>query len=607
MCPMRRFQEEGLRPGDLPVEGGSLGKVLTDATRSLAPALLVVTAFLGCAWLSWRRLGSLIIDGGHELDVPRRLLEGAALYRDVAWNWGPFAPWVNSALYRVFGVHSDTLMWAGLVTAALACLGLCLLARRFVGPLTAAWVGVAFLVACAFCRRIDHAIFNFVLPFNFSATYGITLAVWSVLLLAWHARSGRPATLAGSAALAGLVALTKIETTFAVVVAHAAFLLTVLPRPSRARVLAWGCGLAVATVGYAVASWASDGRVWSDLVELANPAARFYIAETMGVRQLGRSLVDVALSLLTCGILLAAAGWSARGDLGPVARGLRPLAWIVLLAVPALALEARVFRAAPLLLGAGLVWIVSTRVREGESALDGRWREELVVWAFALGALPRILLRAGTDHYGFYLLPPTFVCVAIGISRYLGAGGRDVRSPRRLAFAASTVLAGMSLGALLVSYRHLTGRVTEVKTARVHLLVDPRGPEAFIPFLSALPSTTVCAAVPEGAGIIFAAGLTPPADGLTAYLPMVLERPGAERGILEAWQRAPPEVIVFWGADQSAVFGYAGFGKDYGLALARWISERYDVGRRSPDGRSTLLVARRGGEPRGGRSSPDVR
>jgi hypothetical protein len=113
---MRRFHEEALRPRDLPVEGGSLESALADAARassSLAPALLVVTAFLGCAWLSWRRLGSLIIDGGHELDVPRRLIEGAALYRDVSWNWGPLAPWVNSALYRVFGVHSDTLMWPG--------------------------------------------------------------------------------------------------------------------------------------------------------------------------------------------------------------------------------------------------------------------------------------------------------------------------------------------------------------------------------------------------------------------------------------------------------------------------------------------------------------
>jgi hypothetical protein len=205
---------------------------------------------------------------------------------------------------------------AGLVTAALACLGLCLLARRFVGPLTAAWVGVAFLVACAFSRRIDHAIFNFVLPFNFSASYGITLAIWSVLLLAWHARSGRPATLAGSAALAGLVALTKIETTFAVVVAHAVFLLTVLPRPSRARVLAWACGLVVAAVGYAAASWDVGRSCLERTGGARQPRGPFYIADTMGIRQLDRSLVDVVLSLLVWGVVLAAVSWSARGDLG---------------------------------------------------------------------------------------------------------------------------------------------------------------------------------------------------------------------------------------------------------------------------------------------------
>src|SRR4051812_16763433 len=151
------------------------------------PALLVTATFAGCAWLSWRRLGSLIIDGGHELEVPRRLLAGATLYRDIVWYWGPLAPWLNAELYRFFGVSSDTLMWAGMRSAALACLGLCLIARRFVGPLTSAWVGIAFVVGCAFARRIDHGIFNFVFPFNFSATYGITLAIWSVLLLLRHA------------------------------------------------------------------------------------------------------------------------------------------------------------------------------------------------------------------------------------------------------------------------------------------------------------------------------------------------------------------------------------------------------------------------------------
>ena len=68
------------------------------AQAELGALLLVACVFLGWAWLSWRRLGSLIVDGGHELDVPRRIVEGAALYRDFSWNWGPLAPWVNAGL-----------------------------------------------------------------------------------------------------------------------------------------------------------------------------------------------------------------------------------------------------------------------------------------------------------------------------------------------------------------------------------------------------------------------------------------------------------------------------------------------------------------------------
>src|SRR5262249_20979107 len=157
------------------------------------------------------------------------------------------------------------LMWAGLVSAALACLGLYLIARRFVGPVTSAWVAIAFIAACAFAKRIEVSIFNFVAPFNFSATYGITLAIWSVFLLLRHARSGHGGTLFASAVLAGLVALTKIETALAIGAAHGAFFLSVLPRPSRARVVAWASGLAVAVGGYLVAAHTSQGVVWRSL------------------------------------------------------------------------------------------------------------------------------------------------------------------------------------------------------------------------------------------------------------------------------------------------------------------------------------------------------
>jgi hypothetical protein len=487
-------------------------------------------------------------------------------------------------------------MWAGIVTAATVCGGLYLLARRFVGRFTSAWVAIAFLATCAFARRMDVAIFNFVAPFNFSATYGMALAIGSVLLLLRHARSGNPATLAASAVLGGLVALTKLETAFAVAVAHGAFSVTVLPRPSGRRLLAWGCGIAVAVGGYLVAASLSGGLVWRSMFALLNGGSRFYIRETMGVREIGISLLDVALSLAAWALVLTAAWWMARRDVGPRDRRLLVLAWVVLLVLPALILEPKFFRAAPFLLAATLLWIVVLRIREGEAALDGRWREHLVVWAFALGALPRILLRTGVDHYGFYLLPPTLVCLAIGMSRYLGTSGGAALSARALATASSTVLAGVALGGMVVSLPQLTKPVSDLRTARGHWLVDPDGPEAtFVPYLSTLPPSTVCAAVPEGAGLIFAAGLTPPDDGMLDYIAPHLHDPRIEREVLRAWAEKPPAFVISWGEDQSRVFGYAGFGQDYAVELARWISERYEVAGRSVRGQTALLVRRRAG------------
>ena len=599
---MYRFDEKVFGRGSVSLDGARPVVPLQTRTRagvmsaaSFLASLLVSTAFLGWTWLTWRRMGSLIVDGGKELDVPRRLLDGAVLYRDVFWNWGPLAPWVNAGLYRLFGVHSDTLMWAGLVSAALACLGLYLLARRFVGPLTAAWVAVAFLAVSAFAQRIPIAIFNFVGPFSFSATYGITLAIWSVLLLVHHARSGKPTTLAASAVLAGLVALTKLETTFAVVVAHGAFLITVLPRPGRRRVLAWGCGVAVAGVAYLVAARASQGEVWHSLLELLNGGSRFYILNSMGIREIGFSILHLLASLFGWAVVLAAARWLAKEDAGPRDRRLVALAWVALFVVPAVIVREKFFRAAPLLLAAGLLWIVLTRKREGERALGGRWREHLVVFAFALAALPRILLRSGVDHYGFYLLPPTLACVATGVTCLLATRSGSPRSRRILALAASTVLAGVALDGFKLSWMNVTRAVTEVKTARVWRYVDPEGPEAtLVPYLSRLPPSTVCAAVPDGAGMIFAAGLTPPDDGMIAYIPMHLHGAATERAVVQAWERKPPQVIVHWGKDQSDVFGYAGFGLDYGLELAHWISERYEVAKEFPE-QTTLLVPRHRG------------
>ena len=145
------------------------------------------------------------------------------------------------------------------------------------------------------------------------------------------------------------------------------------------------------------------------------------------------------------------------------------------------------------------------------------------------------------DHYGFYLLPPTLVCVAIGMTHFLAGRSASAQSPRILAIAACTVLAGVALDGFLVAHAKFSRPMSAIRTSRVWRLVDPDGPEAaLVPFLNSFPPSTVVAAVPDGAGLIFAAGVTPPDDGMIAYIPMHLHGPATERAVLQAWERRPP-------------------------------------------------------------------
>ena len=71
---------------------------------SYGAALTGLYALLGTLLaFTWRRWPDVLVDFGRELYVPWRLAEGAILYRDVAYFNGPFSPYFNAVLFRVFG------------------------------------------------------------------------------------------------------------------------------------------------------------------------------------------------------------------------------------------------------------------------------------------------------------------------------------------------------------------------------------------------------------------------------------------------------------------------------------------------------------------------
>ena len=547
------------------------------------PWLVIAAAFVHALAMSWRKWGDLCVDTGRELDLPRRLAEGQLLYRDARYYYGPLAPYLNALLYRVFGVHLDVVVWAGILSAALMAVALWRLSRFFLRPWAAAAIPVAFIYLCAFAHPDVGPIFNFVLPYTYAATYGIVAAVWSLVFLVEHVRSGRPAAFFLSTACLAMAALSKIEAVMPAAASHVIFVASLFwTRSSRRRVYAAGYGGAVAVVLWVYGFfWLSVGpQLWrQNLLGVINPGSEKFVLSVMGLLGLKGSLEGLALSgaLLVATLAVAAAESAglARHDVPPLAG----YALCVAVAVAAFAgyrfwqLHVH-FRALPLLMA---IVIAALAVLYGKkSERRSEWLTHLLLWVFGFAALWRILLNAKPQHYGFYLLPAGLLCFGVAVFAYgPRLAARGPWTTNVFAAAGIGVLAS-SVSLAIADSKEFYGLHTyEISTARGRLKILNRwrleGPA--LDALSQLPRETRLLTVPEGSGFLYFAGLRE-CDTMFSYLPMEVPDAQADEDLLSRWRSNPPEIVA-WVGIPLAEFGSHGFGFDYAYRSMAWVHENY--------------------------------
>lgn len=565
------------------------------------------------ALLSWGRWGDVVTDCGRELDVALQLSQGRALYSEVRFWYGPLPPYLDALLFRLWGASVDTLAAAGLACATLlAGLGYRLV-RLFAGRLPA-WAAAAALVqCCAFVQLYPNNIFNFVVPYAYAATYGITLALASVFWLVRHVLTGRRGDLWLATAALGLTALCKLEPLFAALVAHGAFLVWAALR-ERGRLLAslapYLAGLALPAAIYAFL-WARVGPelLTDNLLLVAGATAGGYALRHAGLLDLGGSLVPLAVSLagglalLAVGTLLARQAERLAAELptdGPARalarRGLALLSGALTVGLVLFLGPARLFRALPLVLlwGALLAWRGGRDLQAAPRALA-----LAVTFAFGLGALPRIALRAGAEHYGFYLLAPGLVALAVLLAgewpRRVPAGARVVVSATATAFLLAAAVGHAAATAEAARTAYGAGAPTLARGPRGALPVPVPyvgTVDEAVRFLASQPRTSRVLVLPQGVGITFLAGLQN-ALGSHQFLPLDFGGGWDEPHTIARLEAAPPDLVVVTAAD-TREFGKQGFGIDYGLELARWISTRYAPVQswRSPYYQVTVLARR---------------
>lgn len=169
--------------------------------------LITVAVFIYLAVLSWGKLGDLVIDIGHEVETPTRILDGQILYRDIQSYYSPLANYVNAWILMIFGRNLAVFYGIGLSLSLLFTVTLYQLVRPIVNEKYACLTCAAVLAYCAFSPGLS----NLILPYSYAATYGTLITTVLFLVIQKYLTRPHFLTSLSMGTLCGLALLAKQE------------------------------------------------------------------------------------------------------------------------------------------------------------------------------------------------------------------------------------------------------------------------------------------------------------------------------------------------------------------------------------------------------------
>lgn len=555
---------------------------------------LVTLLGLGMLAVSWRRWMTPIADSGRELDLPRRLLEGEMLYRDIHYLYPPLTPYFQALLYRWCGETLLVPQLAGGLTSLLV-VGLAWrMARSLMGRREAALAAAVVLLLCVF-----KPTGTMISPYAYAALYGCLLSM-AILWLAIEERGarGRRYLMGG---LLGITLLTKLEFALAgaaVVVAHALLQAWLSSRGSwlvgsrEALRLLLPVGLLALAIAGPVYGYFFYHVGWQTLLVDCHlfythlPSSLLgYNARRSGFDRPFLSLLQLAGGglVLAVALLVMAAMTDPRRTWR---RGRRYVVALLLLGlgVGAIYLASRgQWDGSPLrflpvvLLGCGVAgWRWMARG-------DRRGPVLILLVVYGLAVLARVALRVPSGGaFGGFFLPIPLILFSygwlVGWPEWLGAklkgGAIVVRRGRRIAAWAMLLL--LLAMAIVHGHRYRRLYAFPIETARGDFYAPLSTGPALAEALSFLERETApgdrILVLPEGSELAFLTGRRMPLRH-QIFLPGLMSS-SEERTMLQSLERSPVEYL-FLVNRPTREFGAVAFGRDFYRPFGDWIETHY--------------------------------
>jgi hypothetical protein len=548
--------------------------------RGVVSAGVIALALVYLLKTTWFKWGDLVVDLGREVYVPARLAEGAVLYRDIFYLYGPFPPYFNAFLYKIFGTNILSLVIGGILVTTLTALLIYKLSRMFLDVFFATFTTVVFLFVLAFGHYVLIGNYNFILPYSYPATHAILFVLGALYFLfrSLDGGGGMDVWLAGAGVFLSLISRSEIGVMLALSIMAVVLILKSSGSKAplfRPLVLFPVVG---AVVVYGAFFAAAGPRIMqSNLLDLfkSNVQASPFSLLISGANASGQNIFLMFKSvffylLFALWFALAGYGASFAGRLQQMAR--RRLCYAL---IGAAALSgALIFLKTAYNLIIGIFSLV-LYFRSGRKVVDLKL---FTLSLFAFFVVMRIILYVHAWHYGFYILVPGLIVYHVFFFRTLPQLAHD--KFMRIAF-----YAGFTLVLLVLMVDHVQAsrsvyqhRILRVPSSRGQTSVfdnpQGRGVRDLIDFFSSkTPKDATLAVFPEGLMINFLAERADPLYYYT-FLPQDMVRESVETAMVDDINLKKPDYVVIL-QRSVAEYGSRGFGVDYGKKILAHIEKNY--------------------------------
>ncbi len=177
---------------------------------SVVVLFILFIIFLAIVWGHW---GDPIVDSARELYIPKLILGGKVLYKDIFNMYGPLSYQVNAVLYALFGTSINVLYFAGVINTLLILASIYLISRTIASPFTSF---IATLTPmCILVFRFKYlSVSGYFLPYSFGLVYAFSALLLSLLFFIYYFKNKNILYLYISSFVIGISIASKLDYAF---------------------------------------------------------------------------------------------------------------------------------------------------------------------------------------------------------------------------------------------------------------------------------------------------------------------------------------------------------------------------------------------------------